>query len=136
MRSAWLWTLGLSVIGCGGPTFVVQAYPGPVREPDTIAIVRVVGKGPVQLLSVDGDRTDVRVAEDARLHVEVLPGPHALWATDLTSPDSRADKALFSAEPGRVYRPAFEGGALHVLEVDRDSDAPLRDVTRAAAPQG
>lgn len=120
-----------ALAACGGPTFIVQQYSGPVRDPESIAILRVNGDGNVVLISLDGEPVRTRVAEDARLHVEMLPGPHSLAIADLADSARPLGRARFVAEAGRVYRPVFAGTA-RVMEVDASSDAPLRDVTVSA----
>lgn len=124
-----------ALAACGGPTFIVQQYSGPVRDPDSIAVLRVNGDGNVVLISLDGEPVRTRVAEDARLHVEMLPGPHSLAIADLADSARPLGRARFVAEPGRVYRPVFASvgpGGARVMEVDASSDAPLRDVTVSA----
>jgi hypothetical protein len=127
----------LLYFGCGGPTFILQAYPGPTRDSDTIAIVRINGTDPVQLLAVDGEATDARIAEDSRLHVEVLPGKHVLFVQSSIDPELPPQRVLFQALPGKVYRPIFaanpNGGwvVARVYEVDRKSDRLLTDVSGA-----
>jgi hypothetical protein len=128
--------LGLS--DCAGPTFIVQEYPGPVRPADTIAILRLEGNGTVQLLAVDGERADARVAEDARLHVEILPGKHTVMVQNLAAPANPPEVVAFQAEAGKVYRPAFmhtvsSGPRLHVFELDPRSGMPIGDATLAPA---
>jgi hypothetical protein len=137
---------GCLAASCAGPTFVVQQYDGPVRASETIAIIRVNGKDPIRLDVLDGEVIGTRVEEDARLHVEVLPGRHSLRVRDLSDPDAQPGRASFMAEAGRVYRPIVfaprpsEWGGVatvvRIFEVDAGSDAQLRDVTlpEAAAP--
>ncbi len=132
--------LGLSLVaaashGCGGPTYVVQQYPGEVRSRDTIAVIRVNGGDSVLLDSLDGENIGVQVAEDAKLYVEVLPGPHRVGIVN-ASEGGPAKQAAFSAEAGKFYRPVFTTSA-RIYEVDSDSDKLIRDVTieaPAAAP--
>ncbi len=123
--------------GCGiGPTFIVQEYPGPVRPAETIAILRVEGNGTVQLLSVDEQRADARIAEDSRLHVEMLPGKHTVMVQNLAAPANPPETVAFQAEAGKVYRPMFmhslsSGPRLHVFEIDPRSGLPIGDATFA-----
>ncbi len=120
----------LFLMACGGPTFIVQQYDGPIREPETIAIVRVDGKELLVLDSLDGEGISVRVPEDSRLHVEILPGKHRLTVRNIADTAAPLGRAVFLAEVGRVYRPVFTtAGSVRVYEVDRGSDALLRDVT-------
>jgi hypothetical protein len=53
----------------------------------------------------------------------MLPARHTLTARNADGP---AAPLAFGAEAGRVYRVVAD---LRVFEVDRGSDAPLRDVT-------
>lgn len=149
MSAARRWVLAslLSCLAasCAGPTFVVQQYDGPVRPTETIAIIRVNGKDPIRLDVLDGEVVGTRVEEDARLHVEVLPGRHTLKVRDLTDPNALPGRASFIAEAGRVYRPVVfapqpsEWGGVatvvRVFEVDGGSDAQIRDVTVPDLPK-
>jgi len=123
---------------CGGPTFVIQQYAGPSRSSDTIAIIRINGKDDLLWVSLDGEAAGARLPEDARFHIEVLPGRHTLGIRG--GADSPTELVSFQAEPGRVYRPVLErgarssepalgGGAARMFEVDADRDTLLRDVT-------
>ncbi|MFO7179551.1 MAG: YihY/virulence factor BrkB family protein [Pseudomonadota bacterium] len=118
---------------CGGPTFVVQQYDGPVRPRETISILRMNGDDPVHVVSLDGEPTDVPLDDDARVHIEVLPGRHriAVWSSEF--PERRPEHVAFIAEPGRVYRAViaseFAAPTARVYEVSRGSDDPIRDVT-------
>jgi hypothetical protein len=122
MRVLPLATLAFAV-GCATATYVVQQYGGPQRAPETIATLRVNGSDTVRVLTVDGDDVAAPIATDARLHVEMLPARHTLTAQNSDGP---AAPLAFEAEAGRVYRVV---AALRVFEVDRGSDAPIRDVT-------
>jgi hypothetical protein len=112
----------------------VQQYPGPVRAPQTIAILRFEGKGPVRLASLDGEPGGT-VAEDARLHIEVLPGVHTLLVQNMADPGSPPRAVQLRAEPGKVYTVAFLPGGegrpstARVYEINRDAGRLLRDVT-------
>jgi len=126
----------LGLAGCAGPTFVVQEYPGPVRPAETIAILRVEGSGTVQLLSIDDERADVRIVEDARLHVEMLPGKHKVMVQNLAAPANPPETVTFQADAGKVYRPMFmhtvsSGPRLHVFELDPRTGLPIGDATLA-----
>jgi hypothetical protein len=126
----------LGLPDCAGPTFIVQEYPGPVRPAEAIAILRLEGNGTVQLLAVDGERADARVAEDARLHVEILPGKHSVMVQNLAAPANPPEAVAFQAEAGKVYRPAFmhtvsSGPRLHVFEIDPRTGMPIGDATLA-----
>jgi hypothetical protein len=137
MNFARIAVLGAVLFGlpdCSGPTFIVQEYPGPVRPANTIAILRLEGNGTVQLLAVDGQRADARVAEDARLHVEILPGKHTVMVQNLAAPANPPEVVAFQAEAGKLYRPAFmhtvsTGPRLHVYEIDPRSSMPIGDAT-------
>jgi hypothetical protein len=145
MRAASLWLLLILTLpaalgaqfGCGTPTFVVQHYPGPARAAHAVAIVRVDGNRGVQLLSLDGEATDVRVTPDSRLHIEILPGNHTLWVVSLAAPESPAQSVAFRAQPGKIYRVEFvNAGAVgadtpRVYEVERNSNVLGADVTLA-----
>jgi hypothetical protein len=135
-RFALLTALLLALPGCPGPTFIVQEYPGPVRPAETIAILRIEGNGPVQLLAVDQQRADARIAEDSRLHVELLPGKHTVMVQNLGAPGVPPEIVAFQAEAGRVYQPVFlrsvsSGPRLHVLEIDPRRGSPVGDATLA-----
>ena len=136
-RATVLSALLLGLPGCGvGPTFIVQEYPGPVRPADTIAILRVEGSGTVQLLSVDDERADARIAEDSRLHVEMLPGKHKVMVQNLAAPANPPETVVFQAEAGKLYRPMFmhtvsSGPRLHVFEIDPRTGMPIGDATLA-----
>jgi hypothetical protein len=135
-RITVLGALLLGLPGCAGPTFVVQEYPGPVRPADTIAILRLEGSGTVQLLSFDEERADARIAEDARLHVEMLPGKHRVMVQNLAAPANPPETVTFQAEAGKVYRPMFmhtvsSGPRLHVFEIDPRTGLPIGDATLA-----
>jgi hypothetical protein len=122
------------LVSCMGPTFIVQQYNGPPRPRETIATLRVNGAESVRLLFLDGEDVAAPVASDSRLHIEVLPGKHALTARngdDRLAPSGSFD---FVAEAGKVYRVVFTGEAAHLWEVDRDSDKPTREVTPPPAP--
>lgn len=125
------------VPACVGPTLIVQQYAGPVRPRSTVAILRVNGREPVVVLELDRDDLNVPLADDSRLHVEMLPGRHTVSATDKRSGETFHEPAAFDAEAGKVYRVvvgpaetgAGAGGDVHVFEVNGGSDALVRDVT-------
>ena len=121
--------LAFALAGCPGPTFVVQQYTGPVRPKETIATLRVNGSDSVRLMTLDGEDLGAPIASDSRLHIELLPGRHALTAQNGAAPSEGREQLVFPAEAGKVYRIAFVAGAPHIFEVDRASDAPLREVT-------
>ncbi|MBI3205310.1 MAG: hypothetical protein HYZ29_27475 [Myxococcales bacterium] len=130
-------SLAVALSACGGPTFIVQQYSGPVRAPESIAVLRVNGDAGIVLVSLDGEPIRTRVADDARLHVEMLPGRHQLAIADLVDAARPLGRAVFVAAAGKTYRPMFpsQGKGARVFEVDSASDAPLRDVTVQDAGQ-
>lgn len=126
-KLAVLALFGAVLVGCPGPTFVVQQYGGPVRPLETVAVLRVNASEPVRLLTLDGEDVRAPLESDSRLHIEVLPGKHRLSVSN-TASDS-GDEVAFVAEANKVYRVVFVGAGPHVLEVNRSSDAPGADVT-------
>jgi hypothetical protein len=119
----------LILLGCAGPTYIVEHYPGPRRHASAVATLRFHGADEARLVTVDGERADAPLADDARLHVEVLPGEHRVGvvsAEDLQGPLRRAS---FRAEGGRFYRVVLAGAGARVHEIDPESDHLLRDVT-------
>ncbi|HEY8074398.1 MAG TPA: hypothetical protein VIF62_09815 [Labilithrix sp.] len=136
MRAS-LATLALLVLvaGCPGPTFVVQQYGGPPRAREEIAILRVNGSDTARPVRVDGEDIGgplAGLAEDARLHIEMTSGRHTVGVAAFR-PGSIVEEAAFDAAPGRVYRVALSPGP-RVVEVDRESDAIVRDVTWEPPP--
>lgn len=127
-----LFALLLLVLGCGGPTFVVQAYDGAPRPREAVVVLRVDGGEPVRVLLLDEQDVAAPVASDSRLHFELLPGPHTVTARSGDAYGAPAGTAAFVGEPGKVYRVIFVGSDPHVFEVDRGSDKPERDVTRSS----
>lgn len=133
-RSLWiaLAVFVLFLVGCPGPTFVVQQYGGPQRAPETIGTLRVNGNEPVRLLMLDHQDAAAPIVEDGRLHIELLPGRHDLIVGDARAPGVRHLPVAFQAEAGRFYRVVFvqeAGGEPHVYEVSREKDTLTRDVT-------
>jgi hypothetical protein len=125
--------LALSVVGCGPQVFIIQQYDGPVRDSETIAILRINGGDSTRVVTLDGEFADARIAEDARLHIEMLPGRHAVRVADIAAPEAGSFRVAFDAQAGRVYRAVVASAAAKVFEVDRGSDAMLRDVTAKLA---
>jgi hypothetical protein len=125
----WAW-LGVVLIGCGGPTFVVQQYSGAQRPRESIAIIRVNGDRP-QLLALDGEPLLVP-QEGTRFHIEVLPGVHEIEVADRYV-GFAGSTVRFVAEPAKVYRivvrpmPTENGSSWRASasEVDRATDAEL-----------
>ena len=121
--------LPLAPLACGGPTFVISQYQGPVRPRETIAILRMDGGSPVQLVSVDGEPL-APVADDVRLHIEVLPGEHSVGVANMAQGDQPAQRVLFLAEAGKLYGAAWTAaGNPRIFEIDAASGAPIRDVS-------
>jgi hypothetical protein len=119
----------LTPLACGGPTFVIAQYPGPTRPRETIAILRVDGASPVQLVSVDGEAL-APIADDVRLHIEVLPGEHSVGVANTAAPEQPAGRVRFLAQAGKLYGPAWTAaGAPRMYELDASSGAMLRDVS-------
>src|SRR5689334_2142660 len=135
-RNAWVvfsCILALGAVGCGPQVFIIQQYDGPVRESETIAILRINGGDSTRVVTLDGELADARIAEDTRLHIEMLPGRHAVRVADMASPEAGSFRVAFDAQAGRVYRAVVASAAAKVFEVDRGSDAMLRDVTAKLA---
>jgi hypothetical protein len=117
-------------LGCGGPTLIVEHYSGPRRAPETIAILRFYGNDRVLLVTIDGQRADATLAEDVRLHVEVLPGKHRLGVVSNDDPQGPLRRVSFEATATKVYRVIFaDDGQARVYEIDSETDAPQKDVT-------
>jgi hypothetical protein len=122
--------LAFTLAACGGPTFIVQQFEGPQRPGETISTIRVNGDGPVRLLLLDGQDAAAPIDRDARLHIEVLPGPHTVIVANANAPGDRHPPVEWTAAAGKIYRVVFAtDGGPHVFEVDRTSDALLGDVT-------
>jgi hypothetical protein len=131
VRSIFALAASVFLVGCPGPTFIVQQYPGEVREQDTIAILRSNAKDEAKLLLLDETDVAAPIAEDGRLHIEMLPGRHTVM---VTHGSERSPNLPFDAVANHVYRVVFANGDAHVYEVDRSSDKLLNDVTIVAAP--
>jgi hypothetical protein len=114
--------------GCAGPTFVVQQYAGPVRPKDTIATLRVNGADSVRVMTLDEEDIAAPIVQDGRLHIELLPGRHAITVSNASAPQEPPKPIAFQAEPGKVYRVAFTPDA-RIFEVDRGADTVGRDAT-------
>jgi len=121
----------LLAAGCAGPTFVVQQYAGAARPKETIATLRVNGAEAVRLATLDAEDVAAPLVEDGRLHIELLPGRHALAVRNAKAPEDRPASVVFQAEAGKVYRVTFEPEA-RIHEVDRGTDVPGPDVTTSA----
>jgi hypothetical protein len=117
------------VVGCMGPTFVVQQYAGPPRPRETIATLRVNGADSVRLLFLDDEDVAAPIVSDGRLHIELLPGKHTLTARNGDDRSAPTGSFAFAAEAGKVYRVVFGGETAHLYEVDRGSDKPVREIT-------
>jgi hypothetical protein len=114
---------------CGGPTFIVQQYAGAARPREAISVIRVNGQDTIVLVALDGEDIATRVPDDARLHVEVLPGKHSVTIGDLADTAEPARTASFMAEAGKTYRPVMQAHAARIYEVSPDTDVLLKDVT-------
>ena len=129
----------LVLTGCPGPTFVVQQYPGPQRPSETVSTLRVNGNQPVRLMFLDDEDVAAPVAEDGRLHIELLPGRHTVVVANANAPNERHAPIAFQAEPGKVYRVTFAAGPggseARMFEVDRGNDRAVRDVTQSPTPE-
>jgi hypothetical protein len=123
--------IGTGLVGCPGPTFIVQQYAGPERPRETIAILRSNAKDDAKLLFLDGEDIAAPIAEDGRLHIEILPARHTVVVGRVSMPTERYPELAFHAEADRVYRVVFTGAEPQVYEVDRAKDTPVRDVTIA-----
>lgn len=121
-------------ITCGGPTFIVQQYGGSPRERETIAVIRVNGHETIVLVALDGEDIATRVPDDARLHVEVLPGKHTVTIGDLSDTAEPARTTSFVAQAGKTYRPVMQQHTARVFEVNPDTDALVSDVTFVPPP--
>jgi hypothetical protein len=136
--------MSAQLLGCPGPTFIVQQYAGPVRPQSSIATLRVNGGDSVRLLALDDEDVAAPLDSDARLHIELLPARHTVIVGNAKSPRSRVAPIAFQAEPGKFYRVAFVAeangpGEAVVYEVERGSDKPVRRVpdvmSREMSPQ-
>lgn len=122
--------LATALTGCPGPTFVVQQYAGPVRPKESIATLRVKGSDSLRLATLDDqDLGGTPIEVDARLHIELLPGRHALTVLNTASPQTAYAPIAFMAEAGKVYRATFVLGEPRVYEVD-GGDRTGIDVTK------
>lgn len=130
MLGAMTWML----VGCPGPTFIVQQYSGPVRPRETIAILRSNANDDAKLLVLDEQDIAAPIAEDGRLHIEILPARHVVQAGRASAPAERYPSIAFDAQANHVYRVVFSGSDPHVYEVDRSKDTLVRDVTILAPP--
>ena len=124
----------LVLTACMGPTFIVQQYNGPPRPRETIAILRVNGADSVRLLFLDNEDVAAPIVSDGRLHIELLPGKHAVTARNGDDRTAATGSLEFVAEANKVYRITFTGETAHLWEVDRDSDKPSREVTAPSPP--
>jgi hypothetical protein len=94
----------------------------------------VNGQESIVLVALDGEDIATRVPDDARLHVEVLPGKHTVTIGDLSDTSRQARSTSFVARAGKTYRPVMRGDAARVFEVDPDTDTLLGDVTFVPPP--
>jgi len=132
MKLLRLAALAFALAGCPGPTFIGQQYNGAPRPREQIAIVRVNGNDSVRLIYLDNEDVAAPLEADSRLHIEVLPGMHTVGVRRVEG-QSLVEMLTFFAEADHVYR--VSGTPMHVFEVNRGSDAMVRDVTlEPAAP--
>jgi hypothetical protein len=135
--------VGVSVLAslpaaCGGPTFIVQQYEGAPRSRDAVAIIRLNGDDPIQVLDIDRSPVNVRVGSGTRMHIEVLPGEHTVTVVDAEHPDGTSQFVRFRTEPAKLYRALWLRQAdrtpglsdlARVYEMDASSDTPIRDAS-------
>lgn len=129
-----------SQVACGRATFVVQQYAGPAQPAEAVAVLRVNGNEDVRVLELDDRDVRAPIDRDVRLHIEMLPARHTVvvgamgFENDPRAPTS--GKLAFRAEPGKVYRVAIGESPkdAHVYEVDRGSDAVVREATEVTPP--
>jgi hypothetical protein len=132
--------VALGTASCGRATFVVQQYPGPARPAESVAVLRMNGNEDVRVLELDDRDVRAPIDRDVRIHIEMLPARHTVvvgamgFENDPRAPTS--GKLAFRAEPGKVYRVAIGESPkdAHVYEVDRSSDAVVREATEVAPP--
>ena len=65
-----------------------------------MAIIRLNGGDPIEVLDIDHSPTNVRVGSGTRVHVKVLPGEHTVTVIDAEHPDGTAQFVRFRTEPG------------------------------------
>jgi hypothetical protein len=123
------------LVACPGPTFIVQQYKGPVRDQETIAILRVNGADSVRLLTLDDEDVAAPIESDSRLHIEMLPAQHRVTVANAKAPSERYEPLVFIAHANHVYRVAFVESSAHIYDVDRSTDRILNDVTIAKPPE-
>lgn len=147
--------IALALAACGTVTYIVQQYAGEPRPNEEIAILRINGGEGPRVASLDGESLGPGIGDPhTRLHIEMLPGMHVVQVEERPG-FYPAPKLRFSAEAGRVYRAVMATALVRgaqadqgkqgklvprVYEVDRDSDALIRDATwqpprRAPAPR-
>lgn len=121
---------------CATPTFILQQYDGPPRASESVAILRFEGTGTTDLVTLDGSVADAHVPDDARLHVEMLPGRHVIGVANRAVPNEPPRRIVFLAEAGRYYQvvlvapgPNEWSPTPRVFEIDARSGKPVRDVT-------
>ena len=83
-----------------GPTFIVQQYTGEPRPKEQVAVLRMNGKEPVRLMTLDDQDVAAPILEpDFRLHIEVLPGRHTLTVKTTAAPaDSKGGAGVGISE--------------------------------------
>ena len=128
--------VAMLAVACGVPTFILQQYDGAPRAPESVAILRFEGTGTTDLVTLDGSVADAHVPDDARLHVEMLPGRHVIGVANRAIPNEPPRRLVFVAEAGRFYQvvlvapgPNEWSPTPRVFEIDGRSGKPVRDVT-------
>lgn len=131
-----LMLVAVLAVACAAPTFILQEYDGAPRAPESVAILRFEGTGTTDLVTLDGSVADAHVPDDARLHVEMLPGRHVIGVANRSLPNEPPRRVVFIAEAGRFYQvvlvapgPNEWSPTPRVFEIDGRSGKPVRDVT-------
>lgn len=126
---------------CGVATFIVQQYEGEPLSAERIAILRINGDASVRLEELDGEVLAYELHDrGSRVHIEMLPGEHEIGLADGSGLPIK--RRRFVAEAGKVYRPMVfhkpsppteAGWAVAIYEVERDTDAILREISQVAS---
>lgn len=137
-----LWPFAAVVLAaCGTITYIVQQYGGEPRPNEEIAILRINGGEGPRVASLDGESLGPGISDaHTRLHIEMLPGMHVV-EIEQAQGFYPTPKLRFSAQAGAVYRAVMATALVRdakpgqgmlvprLYEVDRDSDALIRDAT-------
>jgi len=120
-RAFVFWVCVALLLGCAGrstETIAYKLYPGPLRTPSEIAIVRL---GDAYTLEIDGRP----VSQVDWTEVHVLPGTHVLrWQTEFLV--SAMIEPTGFATGGREAVVALEAGHVYVVRADRTTGAGYR----------